>query len=100
MHAVIGQIQATSDELRALRSLFMVAGSFLACWLPVTIAVFFTDVARDPIQYYRAICFTCPCCYANTFIDPVVYYYRSNGYRSSLKRLVRRFRNERCCECC
>ena len=97
--AVTGQTQAKSDQFRALRSLFMIAGSFAACWLLMTIQAFFTNVARDPIQFYRAFVFTSPLCILNSVVDPVVYYYRSEGFRVSLKKLVRRFKNAGCCEC-
>ena len=97
--AVTGQTQAKSDEFRALRSLFMIAGSFAACWLPMTIGFFFTNVARDPIQFYRTFILTSPLCLVNSVVDSFVYYYRSKGFRASLKMLVRRFKNAGCCEC-
>jgi Ca2+/Na+ antiporter len=46
MHAITGQTHATSNEFRALTSLFMIAGSFAACWLPVTTAAFFFKQIR------------------------------------------------------
>jgi hypothetical protein len=97
--AVTSQTQAKSDEFRALRSLFMIAGSFAACWLPLTIQAFFTNLARDPIQLYRAVAFTYPLCFVNSVVDPAVYYFRSKGFRVSLKMLLRRFKNAGCCEC-
>jgi hypothetical protein len=98
-YAVTGQKQATSQEIRALSSLFMIAGSFVVCWLPATIATFFVNRVEDPTQFYRVFCFTGPLALVNAVIDPVVYYYRSNGFRSSLKVLVRQFRNRGYCEC-
>lgn len=97
--AVTGQKQATSQEIRALSSLFMIAGSFVVCWLPATIAAFFINRVEGPTQFYRAFCFTGPLALVNSIIDPVVYYYRGNGFRSSLKVLVRQFRNRGYCEC-
>ena len=52
-HAVTGQMHAVSDEFRALCLLLMVSGSFVACWLPVAISVFFADLAKNPVQFYR-----------------------------------------------
>ena len=98
-YAVTGQIQAKFDEFIALRSLFMIAGSFALFWLPVTIAGFMTDVRKDPVQFYRAYIFTTPLCVVNSVVDPVVYYYRSKGFRKSMKMLVRRLKNSRCGEC-
>ena len=95
-YAVTGQVQAKFAEFRALRSLFMIAGTFALCWLPVTVAAFFTDVTRDPFQFYRSHIYTTPLCAVNSVVDPVVYYYRSNGFRKSMKILVRRLRNLAC----
>ena len=99
-YAVTGQMNATSDEFRALCSLFMVAASFVACWLPLTIVAFFLDPERNPVQVYRVFSFMTPLAIVNTVIDPIVYYYRSNGFRLSLKLLMRRFKNAGYCECC
>ena len=98
--AVTGQLQAASHEFRTLRSLFMIAGSFGACWLPVTIAAIITDRKRDPVQFYRALFFTAPLTFLNAIIDPVVYYFRSKGFRLSLRRLKRQIKNSGYCECC
>ena len=99
-YAVTGQMNATSDEFRALRSLLIVTGSLVACWLPVAIAVFFVDSARNPAQFYRVFSFITSLGIVNTEIDPVVYHYRSKGFRSSLTLLVRRLKNAGCYECC
>lgn len=93
MRAITGQTQATTDEFRALTSLFMIAGSFAACWLPVIIASLLLNKFEDPIRFYRTFSFTCPLTLVNAVVDPIIYYYRSEGFRLSLKRLVRRFRN-------
>ena len=95
-YAVTGQVQAKFEEFRALRSLFMIAGTFALCWLPVTVAAFLIDVRRDPFQFYRSHIYTTPLCAVNSVVDPVVYYYRSNGFRKSLKILVRRLKNLAC----
>ena len=99
-YAVTGQMNAISDEFRALRSLLMVAASFVACWLPLTIAAFFLDPERNPVQVYRVFSFMTPLAIVNTVIDPIVYYYRSNGFRLSLRLLMRRLKNTGYCECC
>ena len=89
-YAVTGQMQAKFDEFRALRPLFMIAETFAIFWAPVTIAAFMMDVRKDPFQFYRACVYTFPLCLANSMVDPVVYYYRSNkGFRRSLKVLAR-----------
>ena len=95
-YAVTGQVQAKFEEFRALRSLFMIAGTFALFWLPVTIATFFINVRRDPFQFYRSLMYTTPLCAVNSVVDPVVYYYRSNGFRKSMKILVRRLKNLAC----
>ena len=94
--AVTGQIQDKSGEFRALRSLFMISGSFAACWLPISIESFLRHEMGDPINYFRTILFTCPLCALNSIIDAVVYYYRSKGFRASLHILVRRMKNSGC----
>ena len=95
--AVTGQIQNKSDEFRALRSLFMISGSFAACWLPISIESFLRNEMGDPINYYRIFLFSCPLCVVNSIADAVVYYYRSKGFRASLHILVRRMKNSGCC---
>ena len=59
-YVVTGQVQAKFAEFKALRSLFMIAGTFALCWLPVTVAAFFTHVRRDPFQFYRSHIYTTP----------------------------------------
>ena len=95
-YAVTGQVQAKFAEFRALRSLFMIAGTFALFWLPVTVAAFFTDVRRHPFQFYHSLVYTAPLCSVNAAVDPIVYYYRSNGFRKSMKILVRRLKNLAC----
>ena len=81
-------MHAVSDEFRALSSLPMVSGSFVACWLPVAISVFFADLAKNPVQFYHIFSFITPLTIVNTVIGPVVYYYRCKGFRSSLTLLA------------
>jgi hypothetical protein len=97
--AVTGQTQARSDEFKALRSLFMIAGSFAACWLPIAIQPLVYDTNADPVQGLRIFLFLCPLCIVNAVIDPIVFYYRSKGFRVSLGILARRFKNAGYCEC-
>lgn len=92
-YAVTGQIHTFSDEFRALRSLFLVAGGFAACWLPMTIAFFFTNRNTGPDTFYRTFSFTAPLAVINAVVDPTIYYYRSKGFRFSFKMLTRRFQN-------
>ena len=91
-YAVSGQMQTISDEFRALRSLFLVAGSFVVCWLPMTIGFFFTDRNSNPETFHRTFSFTAPLVLVNAMVDPNIYYYRSKGFRFSLKMLARRFK--------
>ena len=97
--AVTGQIQARSDEFKALRSLFMITGSFAACWLPLTIEAFFEHEMGGRIHYHRTLLFTSTLCFVNSIADPIIYYYRSKGFRASLNILVGRLKNVACCEC-
>ena len=98
-YAVTGQVQEKFDEVRALRSLFMIAGTFVAFWMPLTVAAFLVDGRRDLVQFYRAHIFTAPLCLLNSVVDPVVYYYRSQGFRGSLKTFRRRLNNAGWCDC-
>ena len=98
--AVAGQLQAASHEFRALRSLFLIAGSFGVCWLPATIQTIILDSEENPELFYRAFCFTAPLIFLNTIWDPDVYYFRSKGFRLSLRRLKRQILNFRYCDCC
>ena len=77
----------------------MIAGTFALFWLPVTVISFMTDVRKDPVQFYRARVYATPLCLVNSLIDPVVYYYRSQGFRRSIKVMVRRLKNAGWCEC-
>ena len=92
-HAVTGQMKTSSEEFKALCSLGLVAGSFAVCWLPMTIGFFFTNRNTDPNKFYRTFTFTAPLAVINAAIDPAIYYYRSKGFRFSLKTLSRRFQN-------
>ena len=96
--AVTGQIQARSDEFRALRSVFMITGTFAASWLPISIEPFFENEMGGRIHYCRILLFTCALCFVNSIADPIIYYYRSKGFRASLDILVRRMKNATCCE--
>ena len=96
--AVTGQVQARSDEFSALRSLFMITGSFAACWLPISIEPFLKNEMGGQIHYFRTLLFTCTLCFVNSIADPIIYYYRSKGFRASLNILVRRMKNAACCE--
>ena len=93
--AVTGQIQDKSDEFRALRSLFMISGSFAACWLPLSVESFLMKEIGE--NYNRIFLFTCPLCAVNSILDAVIYYFRSKGFRASLHILVRRMKNSGCC---
>ena len=92
-YAVTGQLQTSSDEFRSLRSLFIVAGTFAVCWLPMTIGFFLTDRNTDPDLFYRSFSFTAPLIVLNAVLDPTIYYFRSRGFRHSLKTLAKTFRN-------
>ena len=50
--AVTGQVQAKSDEFKALRSLFMITGSFAACWLPLAIQPFVYDKTATQFRVF------------------------------------------------
>ena len=66
----------------------MFAGSFAACWLPMTVGFFVTDRNTDPDAFYRTLSYTAPLIVLNAILDPTIYYYRSNGFRHSLKTLA------------
>ena len=87
-YAVTGRLQTSSDKFRSLRSLFMFAGSFAACWLPMTVGFFVTDRNTDPDAFYVTLSYTAPLIVLNAILDPTIYYYRSNGFRHSLKTLA------------
>ena len=92
-YAITGQTQTCTDEFKSLHALFLVAGSFAACWLPMTVAFFFTDRNTDPSTFYRAFSFTAPLAVVNAVLDPTIYYYKSKGFRNSLKVLAKTFQN-------
>ena len=98
-YAVTGQVQAKFHEFKGLRLLFMIAGSFVVFWSPLTVITFMTDVRRNPVFFYRAYVLTTPLYVVNSVVDPVVYYNRSHGFRRAFKILVRRFKNAVCGEC-
>ena len=56
------------------------------------VATFFIDVRRDPFQFYHSLIYTTLLRTVNSGVDPVVYYYRSNGFRKYIKILVRRLK--------
>ena len=98
--AVTGQLQVGLHEFKKLRSLFMIAGSFGVCWLPVTIQAIILDREKDPVQFYRAFCLTASLPVLNTIIDPEVYYFRSKGFRVSLRKFNWKITNSGYYECC
>ena len=89
-YALTSQVISKVSRIWSITLLFMIAGTFSLFWLPVTVAAFFIDVRRDPFQFYRSHIYTTPLCAVNSVVDPVVYYHRSNGFRQSMKILVRR----------
>ena len=78
--------------------LIMIAGSFVVFWSTLTVITFKTDVTKKPVFFCRAYIFTLPLCVVNSVADPVVYYYRSHGFRRALQVLIRRFKNAGCSE--
>ena len=90
-YAVTGRMKGALREFRSLRTLVMVVGTCVACWLPMTIAFFFTNRWTAPRQFYRTFTYTGPLVLVNAFIDPIIYYYRSRGFRFTLKILSKRF---------
>ena len=96
-NAITGQLQSSVDEFKALRTLLLVAGSFAACWSPMTIGFFFTDRYKSPKTFYRTFNFTAPLVVLNAALDPIIYYFKKKGFKHSLKILVRNFRNKGCC---
>ncbi|XP_028390595.1 adrenocorticotropic hormone receptor-like [Dendronephthya gigantea] len=94
--AVTGELQAASHEFKTLRTLFLIAGSLGACMLPTTALFLVIDREEHPAQFHRAFSFIAPLVLLNTIIDPFVYYFRSKGFRMSLKTLKRRFTNSGC----
>ena len=57
-YAVTGQVQAKFNEFRGLRLRFMITGTFVRFWSPLTVVTFVTDVTKNPVLYYRAFVFT------------------------------------------
>lgn len=90
-YSVTGRMKSAQREFRSLRTLVMVIGTCVACWIPMTIAFFFTNRGTAPRQFYRAFTYTGPLVVVNAVVDPIIYYYRSRGFRLSLKILAKRF---------
>ena len=93
-YAVSGQMNASCGDFKALRSLFMVAGSFVACWLPMTIAFFLADrekLSGPDFYLCRIFSYTAPLAVVNTVLDPTIHYYRGKGFLFSVRTLAKRF---------
>ncbi|XP_054899480.1 LOW QUALITY PROTEIN: adenosine receptor A2b [Poeciliopsis prolifica] len=79
-------------EIRAAKSLSIIVGLFTLCWLPVHIlnclTLFYGDLKKPVFVMYVAIILS----HANSAINPIIYAYRIQDFRSTFRKiLVRHF---------
>ncbi|XP_017268191.1 adenosine receptor A2b [Kryptolebias marmoratus] len=75
-------------EIRAAKSLSIIVGLFAVCWLPVHILnclkLFYEDLDRPEYVMYVAIILS----HANSAINPIIYAYRIQDFRTTFRRIL------------
>ena len=92
---VTGQVKSLQQDLCSLKTLLKVAGTFVFCWLPLTLPFLVANRSENPRLYYRLINYTGPFLIINSAIDPLIYFYCSELFRREVDRLKRRYFNPR-----
>lgn len=75
-------------EIRAAKSLSIIMGLFAVCWLPVHILnclrLLYKDLERPEDVMYVAIILS----HANSAINPIIYAYRIQDFRSTFRKIL------------
>ena len=99
--AIRAQIQAvqtgqiSQHDFRAIKAILIVSGTFALGWLPLSIAMLYTDSSEDYKEYYIAVYFTFPFTLINAVLDPLIYFFRSDQFKLFYQRQKRRFLSSR-----
>ncbi|XP_077447738.1 adenosine receptor A2b [Stigmatopora argus] len=77
-------------EIRAAKSLSIIVGLFAICWLPVHIlnclTLFYQDLHKPVEVMYLAIILS----HANSAVNPVIYAYRIQDFRTTFHKILKR----------
>ncbi|XP_077597202.1 adenosine receptor A2b [Stigmatopora nigra] len=77
-------------EIRAAKSLSIIVGLFAICWLPVHIlnclTLFYQDLPKPKEVMYLAIILS----HANSAVNPVIYAYRIQDFRTTFHKILQR----------
>lgn len=75
-------------EVRAAKSLSIIVGLFVICWLPVHIlnclTLFYGQLDKPPIVMYVAIILS----HANSAVNPIIYAYRIQDFRNTFRKIL------------
>lgn len=85
------------SEIRAAKTMLLVIGSFIICWIPLFINYLVKLTSKgDQVSHtveeksnYKFIEFFCYCAvHYNSAIDPIIYAYRIKDVQSAIKRTL------------
>lgn len=75
-------------EVRAAKSLSIIVGLFVICWLPVHIlnclTLFYKQLEKPGVVMYVAIILS----HANSAVNPVIYAYRIQDFRNTFRKIL------------
>ena len=74
---------------KAVYSALWVQGTFVVCYLPITIAVALMPQRGIPISAYRAWHFTATLVYLNSSLNPLLYCWKISEVREAVKETLR-----------
>ncbi|KAF7206108.1 adenosine receptor A2b isoform X1 [Nothobranchius furzeri] len=75
-------------EIRAAKSLSIIVGLFVVCWLPVHIlnclTLFYRELEKPESVMYVAIILS----HANSAVNPIIYAYRIQDFRNTFRKIL------------
>ena len=86
---VTGLQKNLREDLKSVKTLGLVGGSFLLSCLPFTLVVFAYGDDKESVRFQRNAAFWGPLMAVNAVLDPLIYYFRSPEFRASYERLRR-----------
>lgn len=84
-------LSSNQKEVRVAKTMLMVIGTFILCWIPFATCVIMKTMGNDAIVRYEKVIETfCLCAtHWNAAIDPVIYAYRIKDIRDAIKNTFR-----------
>ena len=88
--AIAGEKKDKREDFRSLKTVVMLAGTFVLGWLPLTLALMFNDRKNNPNQYYRAFSYTAPLTLISASLHPIIYFFRKDDFSRRFLRMKQR----------